>query len=98
MKLYKREVQGYNNGFIFKSFENYKNGKEICYIPENASGDYDFKEFLDESYGYTRKDFEKLCKDTKIEPEYLFELVDWQQPETLLSELLNNEELENDLS
>ena len=93
MKLYKREVQGYNKGFIFKSFENYQSGKEICYIPENTS-DYDFKEYLDESYGYTRKDFENLCKGTKIDPEYLFELVDWQQPETLLSEILDDEEME----
>ena len=97
MKLYKREVQGLNNGFIFKSFENYQNGKEICYIPENASG-YDFKEFLDESYGYTRKDFEKLCEGTRIDPDYLFELVDWQFPQTLLDELLSNDEVDDELS
>ena len=95
MKLYKREMQGYNNGFIFKSFENYQNGKEICYIPEFIQGLNDYQEYVSGERGYTRQDFEKLCENTKIDSDYLFELVDWQHPKTLLSELLDDEEIEN---
>lgn len=95
MKLYKREVQGYNGGFIFKSYDNFKKDNEICYIPEyayNGKKIDDTSEYLDESYGYTRKDFQALCEGTKIDIDYLFELVDWQAPSTLLNELLDNEE------
>ena len=95
MKLYKREVQGYNDGFIFKSYENYQKGEEVCYIPEFAhNGDRidETSEYLDESFGYRRKHFEELCEGTKVDPDYLFEMVDWQAPETLLSEMIDNEE------
>lgn len=95
MKLYKREVQGYNDGFIFKSYDNYESGKGVCYIPEYAyNGDRidESSEYLDESFGYTRKHFKELCEGTKIESDYLFEMVDWQSPETLLTEMLDNEE------
>ena len=97
MKTYKREVQGYNGGFIFKSYENFEKDDEVCYIPEyayNGKKRDDTSEFLDESFGYTRKDFQALCEGTKIDIDYLFELVDWQSPEALLNEMLDYEESE----
>lgn len=94
MKKYKREIQGHNNGFIFKSYDNFKKGDEVCYIAEYAyNGSFvdDTSVFLDESFGYTRQDLEKLCEGTTIDVEYLFELLDWQSAETLLNELTSNE-------
>lgn len=97
MKLYQREIQGYNSGFIFKSYDNYESGEGVCYIPEyayNGNKIDETSDYLDESFGYSRKHFEELCKGTKIDPDYLFELVDWQSPEALLDEMLDYEESE----
>lgn len=94
MQKYKREQQGDNKGFIFKSYDNFKKGDEICYIAEYAYNGIIVDEtsvFLDESFGYTRHDLEKLCEGTPIDVELLFDLLDWQSAETLLDELIHNE-------
>lgn len=97
MKLYKRETQGYNGGFIFKSVENYDSGKGVCYIPEYIIGVKDYEPYVSGEHGYTRQDFEKLCEGTKIDPDYLFETVNWQHPETLLDELLEDIDFEDEI-
>lgn len=90
--IYKRERQGYNDGFIFKSVYNFYKGEGVCYIPEYIMGVDDYETYVSGEHGYTRQDFDKLCEGTRIDPEYLFELVDWQHPETLLDELLENDD------
>ena len=73
-KIKKGHSQTGNNGFIFKNSDNYYNKNDVTlpvYVPEYQEG------------YYTREDFEKLCGDRAEE---IFEDVDWQCPETLLSE------------
>ena len=91
MKIYERTVQGYNFGLIYKDYEAYLRGNEICYISEFATD----KDFLTEQeareVGYTRFQLEELCAPYDIDTDYLFEVLDWQSPETLLDELVSNE-------
>ena len=42
--------------------------------------------------GYTRADLEALCEGTNIEVTDLFEHLDWQSPEILVNEWLDDEE------
>ena len=69
-------------GFVFKSVKNYKlHDNEPCYVPE-----------LYDSI-YSRKHFLLLGNEQEDVADLLFEQVDWQSPETLLDELLNEREL-----
>lgn len=90
---YKREIQGYNRGFIYKNYEAFVSGIGVCYIPEFFSGCKEGTEWCDS--GYTRKDFNDICEGTKIDADYLFETVDWQHPETLYDEFLDNLDEDN---
>ena len=60
---------------------------DIVYIPEYGYvTDEEGKEYI--KYAYTKQDFLDLCKgDCCCTPYVLFDMVDWQFPETLLSEL-----------
>lgn len=61
---------------------------EIIYIPE-----YSYKT-MEPSELYTKQDFINIAKEYKyVEPDYLFDMVDWQHPETLADEI---EEVEED--
>lgn len=42
--------------------------------------------------GYTRRDLEMLCEGTSIDVTDLFDHLDWQCPETLVDEWLDDEE------
>lgn len=52
---------------------------EVCYIPENVSGDDDF---------YTHNDFLVLCGGKEDLAAQLFDSVDWQHPEVVIDENL----------
>lgn len=54
---------------------------EVCYIPENVSGDDDF---------YTHNDFLVLCGGKEDLAAQLFDSVDWQHPEVVIDENLRD--------
>ena len=73
----------YRQGWIFKDEEAFRLYPErVCYVPELS----------DE--GYTRQDFLAMCNGQEELAEFLFEMVDWQSPETLKSELLATYEID----
>jgi len=73
----------YRQGWIFKDEEAFRLYPErVCYVPELS----------DE--GYARQDFLAMCNGQEELAEFLFEMVDWQSPETLKSELLATYEID----
>ena len=71
----------YRQGWIFKDEEAFRlHPEQVCY------------ELSDE--GYTRQDFLAMCNGQEELAEFLFEMVDWQSPETLKSELLATYEID----
>ena len=73
----------YRQGWIFKDEEAFLHHPEqVCYVPELS----------DE--GYTQQDFLAMCNGQEELAEFLFEMVDWQSPETLKSELLATYEID----
>ena len=100
MKLYERNIQGFNNGFIFKSYEEYLKGDQVCYINEFATDLEVLTEEEAREVGYTRFQLEELCAPYDIDTDYLFELLDWQSPESLIDELaswVDDDKLEEEL-
>ncbi len=64
----------------FRSDSNFQNHPErICYVPEN----WDF----DDGFGYTGRDFISLCNGDVQKAKCLFDMCDWQHPETVIDEL-----------
>ena len=73
----------YRQGWIFKDEEAFRlHPEQVCYVPELS----------DE--GYTRQDFLAMCNGQEELAEFLFEMVDWQRPESLKSELLATNEID----
>ena len=73
----------YRQGWIFKDEEAFRLYPErVCYVPELSDD------------GYTRQDFLAMCNGQEELAEFLFEMVDWQSPETLKSELLATYEID----
>lgn len=61
---------------------------DVIYVPEyGVEKDIDGNEYAET--WYTKKDFIELCsvEGCPIEAETLFDMVDWQFPETLLDEI-----------
>jgi hypothetical protein len=89
------------NGYCYKNEDNFNKKEGVCYIPEyaikkdvgmfsikrNGSLDYFYK--ITDFYPnyYTYDDFMKLCDNNEKRATILFEIVDWQYPESLLYEL-----------
>lgn len=91
MKTYTRSIQGFNNGFIYKNYEAFlRDEDEICYIPELVSDKEVLTEEEARAVGYTRRQIEALCEPHNIDPEYIFEMIDWQSPEALIDEIVWN--------
>lgn len=73
----------YRQGWIFKDEEAFLHHPErVCYVPELSDA------------AYTRQDFLAMCNGQEELAEFLFEMVDWQSPETLKSELLATYEID----
>lgn len=70
-----------DQGMIYKNEEAFINKSGVCYIPELNDIEYSYNDFLDIALG-----------DEKIAG-ILFEAVDWQSPDTLVDEWLNDNEL-----
>jgi rubrerythrin len=80
-KILRIEKEYYRQGMIFKDEDAYRNRKnEPCYVPE-----------LSDSI-YTGEDFLNMCNGQQEFADELFAEVDWQHPETLMEELLKNNE------
>ena len=62
-------------GFVYKNPNAYNSkSNEVCYIAELSDDVYTYADFL------------KIAKGNEKVADYLFETVDWQMPETLMSE------------
>jgi hypothetical protein len=68
-----------DNGICFKSYSAFENKEGVCYIAENSDLRYTYNDFLELACGN-----EKLAKN-------IFDIVDWQHPETVLDEMNLNE-------
>jgi hypothetical protein len=90
MKRYERTIQGFNNGIIFKDYEAYKKGDEVCYISEFATDKTILTEQEARKVGFTRYQLEALCTPYGLDTDFVFELLDWQSPESLIPELIEN--------
>ena len=67
-------------GFVYKNLDEFKQGGEVCYIPELSDTMYTYDDFMD------------ICKDydTAIT---VFDMVDWQHVETAYDEIKECEEI-----
>ena len=73
----------YRQGWIFKDEEAFfHHPDKVCYVPELS----------DE--GYTRQNFLDMCNGQEEIAALLFDMVDWQNPETLLNEQYDTYELD----
>ena len=63
-----------DNGYCFKDRQAFNNKKGICYIPELSDQKYTYLDFL------------RIANNNKTLAQNLFDIVDWQHPETLLDE------------
>lgn len=68
-------------GMIYKSLEAFINKTGVCYVPE-----------LDDTE-YTYMDFYTLANGNEKIARVLFDMVDWQSPETKRDELIENDEI-----
>lgn len=98
-----------NSGVVYKDDEAFESGNGVCYVPEygfeNANEnpfEFEIKECIaseitDNPYvaiqGYTRQDFIELCDGNEGLARELYDHVDWQHPETLWNEWLEDEEM-----
>lgn len=71
----------WRQGEIYKNDEAFINKVGVCYVPELSD------------YNYTYEDFLNIAKGNIKITNVLFEMVDWQSPETLYDDLLNNKEI-----
>lgn len=77
-KQYKIDRGPTSQGYVYKNEENYyENPDKPCYIPE-----------LHDTI-YTKNDFLELTRNNESIADLLFDIVDWQSPETLFDEWLN---------
>ncbi len=72
----------FRQGYIFKDHEAYANSlTEPCYVPELSDA------------VYCKKDFIEMCHGNEEIAEIIFDIVDWQSPETELDQLMRNGEI-----
>jgi len=75
----------WRQGWIYKDPNAfYKKSNDICYVPELS----------DERYAY--RDFLRIANGREKVAEILFDMVDWQHPETLMIEFNDFEEVDDD--
>lgn len=75
------EREYFRQGMVFKDFEAYYNRtNDPCYVPELSDAVYTADSFLD------------MCNGQKEMADELFEACDWQHPESLKEDWINNEE------
>ena len=73
----------FQQGWIVKDEEAFLHYPDkVCYVPELSDSTY------------TRNDFLDMCNGQEEFATMLFEMVDWQSPETLKNELFSMQEIE----
>jgi hypothetical protein len=80
-------------GEFYKNFQAFHDkNRNVCYVPELSNESYRYRDF----YLMAKTKFEELgvVGDIHKLACILFEMVDWQHPETLLDELYNNGEFD----
>lgn len=99
-----------NDGVVYKDDNAFETGEGVCYVPEFGfeNADENPFEFCEKEaiasvvennnyvaiQGYTRQDFIELCNGDEKWAKELYDHVDWQLPETLWDEWLEDEELQ----
>jgi hypothetical protein len=93
-----------NQGWFYKDSEAFEKGSGICYIPEYAVDEFggkmvaletlNFFRMIDIKDKYTYTDFMNLVGNNHGKAKVLFEMLDWQHPESLYQELEEMEEIE----
>lgn len=69
-----------DQGLVYKDYDAFKNKTGVCYVPEL----YDIK--------YTYDDIVRECNGDKNAAKVVFDMLDWQKPNSLYLELLSNGE------
>ena len=67
---YEREF--FQQGWIYKNPGNFIKKSGVCYVPELSDSEYTYRDFLE------------LCGGNEELAEYVFEMVDWQHPESFI--------------
>ena len=82
-------IMDIGQGYGFKNYGAWEEigPDEVIYIPE-----YSYKEEIDIEGIYSKQDFIDLCNGDTDRAYTLFDMVDWQSPETLLMEIEMEEE------
>lgn len=87
------EKEYHGQGCIYKNFKAFQDkSDEVCYVPELSDEKYTYKDFLDAAQKFIdeNEDVKEYCQseDTTAEDiaENLFDMVDWQAPETLIAD------------
>lgn len=86
---------GLCEGYIYKNYEAFEKGEEICYIPEYSLANDEnvhTEDFADHTT-YTKEDFLNLCDGNEELARELFDWCWWQCPETLLNEWEDNKDV-----
>jgi len=89
----KIEKEYYGQGIIYKNFQAFgEKTDEVCYSPELSDETYTYQDFLE----IAKSKFEELQDTEKFHSlaQSLFELCDWQHPETLMEEWEHSGEFE----
>lgn len=94
-KIIPRDFIG--QGYGYKNYDfNWESGNpdEIIYVPEYCFGGFNNDGNIELDSCYTKREFEDMCeefnrnnKDKYITAEDLFDMVDWQHPNSLLDEI-----------
>lgn len=90
-----------DQGLVFKDNNAFENGQGICYIPEECGNiveniyQGDLSKLSDEDLAicYTKQDFLDLVDGNEKLAKIVFEMVDWQDPSTLVEELYREDEV-----
>ena len=71
-----------DQGYVYKDPNAFESkSSEVCYIPELCDEKYTFADILD------------ICKGNEEIARIVFEVIDWQSPETYYEELINDGEV-----
>lgn len=74
------EREWYEQGYIYKDFNGIDNPNEVCYVPELREETYTFNEIVE------------LCDNDVDFAITIFEELNWQSPEVLIEEYIQDYE------
>lgn len=71
----------------YKNKDAFENQEGVCYVPENPDED---------ERGYTYDDFLNIARGNEKLAEVIFDLCDWQHPETVFEDMKVEGEVDED--